>query len=76
MLLDISYYIAQHARSLTVSIRRWPGVLIPRTLDGLPTDYDTSRLHHSFAAYANNPIIAMILGLLVNNTVQTLMHFE
>ena len=44
---DLSYLIGKNAKSLTVSVRRWPGYVIPRYHDDKTTDLDTSRLHHS-----------------------------
>jgi len=44
---DLSYLIGKSAKSLTVSVRRWPSYVIPRCHDNNPTDLDTSRLHHS-----------------------------
>ncbi|MEN5315378.1 flavin-containing monooxygenase [Pseudomonas koreensis] len=43
---DLSYYSTEHARSTTVSVRRWPGYFIPRYHDGRPTDIDTSKIYH------------------------------
>lgn len=44
---DIAFSISKEAQSTCVSVRRWPGYIIPRYHDGKPTDLDTSRLHHS-----------------------------
>lgn len=44
---DLAYLVGKNAKSITVSVRRWPGYVIPRYHDENPTDLDTSRLHHS-----------------------------
>jgi len=44
---DLSYLIGKCAKSMTVSVRRWPSYVIPRYHDNKATDLDTSRLHHS-----------------------------
>lgn len=44
---DLAYLIGKSAKSVTVSVRRWPNYVIPRYHDNKTTDLDTSRLHHS-----------------------------
>ncbi|WDE11997.1 flavin-containing monooxygenase [Thalassomonas haliotis] len=63
---DLSYLIGKHAKSLTVSVRRWPGYVIPRYHDDKTTDLDTSRLHHSLPKDLSFSIFTPLLKMKQN----------
>ncbi|NOI26468.1 NAD(P)-binding domain-containing protein [Vibrio mediterranei] len=60
---DLSELISEYALGANLSIRRWPGYLIPRYHDGKPTDLDTSKLYHSLPSRIDSSRLACLLRL-------------
>lgn len=60
---DLTHFIAQKAAAVNISIRRWPGFLIPRYHDQRPTDLDTSMLYHRLPFRIDSSRLAWMLKL-------------
>lgn len=60
---DLTHFIAQKAAAVNISIRRWPGFLIPRYHDQRPTDLDTSMLYHRLPFRIDSSALAWMLKL-------------
>lgn len=58
---DLSELISRHALSANLSVRRWPGYLIPRYHDNRPTDLDTSKLYHSLPSKIDGSRLSWLL---------------
>lgn len=60
---DFTYLCVQSAKAVDVSIRRWPGYIIPRYQDNKPTDFDTTRLYHSLPKRLHHTPLGSLLVL-------------